>query len=530
MHKSTLGSAILASLVLFTPACNMGGSDDGSDQTKSADIMSGNPKGKDNGGGCTGGHDCKSGVCKDAACTACKSNDDCGGGVCNAGTCAAPGQASPPPSASDGIKNGDETDVDCGGSSAPPCKPGQGCATANDCDSKVCGSDAKCAAPRGDDGVKNGDESDIDCGGTTTGAPKCGTSQACNVHADCASDGCDDTKHCALERSCTQTNGGLTCGTGEVGEAGADHESCCTSLPIPGRATRLDKYKVTAGRMRAFIDRVDGDVLGWYESNKGALSAAAVSSIEPYKGYLPTSRTAGTYAAEFALGGTTYLTDRPSNLQGCFVGNASNQAYGAHTWWNGTMEGEDRGFDQAFLDRLPLNCVTYPVMAAFCAWDGGRLQTFEENATAYGGSTYPYGNTPAPGGFREVNNVFLQVGPATQSFTTTACPGCNSNVLNWSYNYQFPAGGNAAKPWDYAYWISAPGRFPMDAGPGGHRDIGGLMIELTSTPGNNADPKYGPTVKWSKQGSWEGHGVGYANYEFAIQTKYGKTGGRCARD
>jgi hypothetical protein len=37
-------------------------------------------------------------------------------------------------------------------------------------------------------------------------------------------------------------------------------------------------------------------------------------------------------------------------------------------------------------------------------------------------------------------------------------------------------------------------------------------------------------MKWSKQGSWEGHGVGYANYEFAIMTKYGKTSGRCARD
>ncbi len=60
-------------------------------------------------------------------------------------------------------------------------------------------------------------------------------------------------------------------------------------------------------------------------------------------------------------------------------------------------------------------------------------------------------------------------------------------------------------------------------------DIGGLMMELTATASAN-DPKYGATVKWSRAGSWEGHPVNYGQYAFAVMTKYGKTGLRCARD
>ena len=50
--------------------------------------------------------------------------------------------------------------------------------------------------------------------------------------------------------------------------------------------------------------------------------------------------------------------------------------------------------------------------SAFCAWDGGRLQTWEENSTAFGPGAYPWGNAPAAGGFSLVNQVWTQVGPA----------------------------------------------------------------------------------------------------------------------
>jgi hypothetical protein len=66
-------------------------------------------------------------------------------------------------------------------------------------------------------------------------------------------------------------------------------------------------------------------------------------------------------------------------------------------------------------------------------------------------------------------------------------------------------------------------------GPYGHLDLGGNLMEVTSTAGPN-DAQYGPTVAWSKNGSFEGHQVGYPGFAFAIMTKYGKMGGRCERD
>jgi hypothetical protein len=62
----------------------------------------------------------------------------CAGGTCHGGHCVT---ASPPPAptCNDGIKNGSETDIDCGGSCAR-CARGQGCATPNDCASAFCGS------------------------------------------------------------------------------------------------------------------------------------------------------------------------------------------------------------------------------------------------------------------------------------------------------------------------------------------------------------------------------------------------------
>ncbi|MCL2723381.1 MAG: hypothetical protein FWD69_02995 [Polyangiaceae bacterium] len=186
---------------------------------------------------------------------------DCPSSVCTEGACQAA-------TSSDGVKNGDETDIDCGGTQAPTCADGKSCVTGDDCTSKVCTSDV-CQVATGTDGIQNGDESDVDCGGTTTGALRCAAGRACNVHADCQSDGCAYDKKCAVGRSCTQQFGGDTCGAGEIGDPGAVHESCCARAPLDGTEVQIDKYLVTAGRMRAFIERLNGDVVS-YVSGLGA--------------------------------------------------------------------------------------------------------------------------------------------------------------------------------------------------------------------------------------------------------------------
>ena len=50
----------------------------------------------------------------------------CTSGVCNGGMCVTP-------SCTDGIKDGTETDIDCGGGTCPPCAVGKMCALASDC-------------------------------------------------------------------------------------------------------------------------------------------------------------------------------------------------------------------------------------------------------------------------------------------------------------------------------------------------------------------------------------------------------------
>jgi hypothetical protein len=88
---------------------------------------------------------------------ACNTDSDCATGVCSGNICQVP-------SCGDGVKNGDETDIDCGGSCGA-CIAGFGCVANSDCVSGVCLTNF-CAVPSCSDGVRNGDETGIDCGGS----------------------------------------------------------------------------------------------------------------------------------------------------------------------------------------------------------------------------------------------------------------------------------------------------------------------------------------------------------------------------
>lgn len=83
----------------------------------------------------------------------------------------------------DGIRNGGEGDVDCGGSCAARCSTNQTCQAGDDCASGVC--DGTCGLPTCTDGVRNQNETDVDCGGTYCTAD-CSVDQRCTVKADCA--------------------------------------------------------------------------------------------------------------------------------------------------------------------------------------------------------------------------------------------------------------------------------------------------------------------------------------------------------
>jgi hypothetical protein len=99
---------------------------------------------------------------------------------------------------SDGVKDADETDVDCGGASCAACADGKTCLANHDCVDGVCNAGHLCAAPSCTDAVQNGAETDVDCGGGT--CPACPTGDKCKVDGDCASGGCD-----ALSLTCVAT-------------------------------------------------------------------------------------------------------------------------------------------------------------------------------------------------------------------------------------------------------------------------------------------------------------------------------------
>jgi hypothetical protein len=88
-----------------------------------------------------------------------------------------------------------ETDVDCGGNCPSKCRASQNCKVDADCDSKRC-SGGKCAQATCNDTIMNGAESDIDCGGTCA---KCADGKKCAAKTDCRSGICT-SGYCAQEK------------------------------------------------------------------------------------------------------------------------------------------------------------------------------------------------------------------------------------------------------------------------------------------------------------------------------------------
>jgi hypothetical protein len=101
-------------------------------------------------------------VCDGAgACVECLEAAQCMGGPCVDNHCI-------PSQCMDGMKDGDETGVDCGGGTCPRCADGQTCAAASDCTSGLCGAAGTCVEPVGGPCAGN-----ADCGSGLCSAGLC---------------------------------------------------------------------------------------------------------------------------------------------------------------------------------------------------------------------------------------------------------------------------------------------------------------------------------------------------------------------
>jgi hypothetical protein len=565
------------------------------------------------GKGCIVATDCASIVCTSAICQAPTATDgvkngdetgvDCGGATaprCGAGqgclstadckmlACDTVQKKCLAASHMDGFKNDGETGIDCGGAALPAgCGVGEGCVSTADCKNTPCNATTLvCDPPTKTDGIKNGTETDVDCGGgAPTNAPRCADDRACGADGDCASTFCSGAGRCVAGRSCkasvaAATSGIVTCGKRETGDATAVHESCCRTLPLPvTTSVRLDKYEVTAGRMRQFVETVGADLRTWAKTEMAAATPLGVrlsndlvtSAGLDMSDLLPKSATPGDpLNLVQQIGATVIDSRRPSMSQGCFNSSAAGAAYGANTYyWDGaTLRAHfaghaDRRFTKAQYDEKSMNCGAYWMYAAFCAWDGGRMPTEAEMNEAWGATAYPWGT--ATFGFPLDN---MHQGPYQYEQT--------ANYFNNAgfYFYHYPDFGDGA---DLAGFIAAPGRFILDrtaqmsANAEHWMDLGANVMELTRfrTPavGNDTFCDFSitnapgdvpnlavcndggvagvvrkvsmPSTVWVG-GSWEGHQKFTTNpaaepwfsklgYTLPVQTQYGKTGVRCAR-
>jgi len=232
-----------------------------------------------------------------------------------------------------------------------------------------------------------------------------------------------------------------------ISDCGADHESCCTSITVPGGtffrtytndgsgaqgtadpATvsnfRLDKYLVTVGRFRQFV-------AAWNQGSGYTPPAGSGKHTHLNGGRgLADSGKPGSYEPGWNV-------DDDSNIQ---ITSDSLLCDSAYATWSSTPGTQD---------ALPINCVNWSEAYAFCIWDGGFLPSEAELMYAAAGGSeqrkYPWGSQDA---------------------------GSNSQIAICNCNYPDASGTCTG-----VVNIAPVGTAKLGAGRWGHLDLAGDVTE-----------------------------------------------------
>ena len=233
----------------------------------------------------------------------------------------------------------------------------------------------------------------------------------------------------------------------------SSNESCCESLTVTGgsflrdsdsrypasiSSFGLDKYEVTVGRFRQFVDAV---VAGW-QPPPGSGRHAHLN----HGAGLSDSAGAGN-----EHGWDASWNDNLPNVQAAWDGTDHLACDAAYATWTPT---------RASNENLPINCVNWFEAAAFCIYDEGFLPSSAEgNYAAAGGSEqrlYPWGATvPSGSTALAVFGCYLNAG-GNCTGTTNIAPVGSVPAGNGLYG-QADLAGNVAEwnqDWDAPYAAS----------------------------------------------------------------------------
>jgi hypothetical protein len=353
-------------------------------------------------------------------------------------------------------------------------------------------------APTCIDGLKNGNETDVDCGGRD--CPACAVDASCKVMSDCVSQACNYLGTCVATKSCISYHGGYSCGVGEDlgGENPTQQESCCVSLPIAGTPYVVDKYLMTAGRIRAMVNALGGDIQNftqnipatntWWDHNWDQFMPKNTAEVDAQLGPYPAPLTPDPYMDNDDT--MDMVDDIPDSYLGqwrlgCQLGKP-NFSSGMRTWWINYMlpgDGAPPIYSQDYLDEKPINCIDAMLGTAACIWDGGHLWTQDEMAAAWGDGDFPWSfaypdvsidyNSQMPQGTAVVNGMVVNA-----TYFLAHEFGNDNQEFMTPFTYTYDPFGLASP--DMSIHIAPPGRFPLGNSVNGHADLAGDVYTFTA--------------------------------------------------
>jgi hypothetical protein len=182
--------------------------------------------------------DCGGGACPPCAIgLRCQADTDCATNACDALT-----RTCVPSQCTDHQQDGLETDVDCGGGICPPCTFGRHCKVDPDCTNGCDAQTFTCASSICVDHHQDGTETDVDCGGNFC-AP-CAVGQRCQIDSDCKSQACDAVALVCVASQCADRQkdgaetdidcGGGACPSCAPGRACLANADCITGFCAAG--------------------------------------------------------------------------------------------------------------------------------------------------------------------------------------------------------------------------------------------------------------------------------------------------------